>query len=131
MGNGMLEANHRVTTGRVRLTAALVASLGLALGTGGLGACTHAGGKLHTDTEIIPYTAPDVDELTGITPAEEPEPAEAPDADIEEVGDADASAGTPPVATPAAPATPSRAPKPAPGPAVKPVKAAATSTKGT
>jgi hypothetical protein len=33
------------------------------------GACTHAGGKLMVDApKMLPYQAPDIDEITGIDP---------------------------------------------------------------
>ena len=50
----------------------LVVVLGL------LGACKSAGGKLPVDSPLTPYKAPDIDELTGIEPADEPDQ---PDAD--------------------------------------------------
>jgi len=42
------------------------------------GACTHAGGKLPVDApKMLPYQAPDIDEITGIDSSEEPEAAPA------------------------------------------------------
>ena len=36
--------------------------------------CTHAGGKLMVDApKMLPYQAPDIDEITGIDSSEEPE----------------------------------------------------------
>ncbi len=102
----------------------LLASVGfgvLATACGGGGA-----GKIMADTPALPYQAPDIDEITGIDPdeepAEQPEPAPAP---------APAPAPTPAAATPPAPApkatpapkapapkaTPKAAPKAAPAPA--------------
>jgi hypothetical protein len=35
------------------------------------GGCTHAGGKLMVDApKLLPYEAPDIDEITGIDPDE-------------------------------------------------------------
>jgi hypothetical protein len=37
-------------------------------------ACSHAGGKLMVDApKMLPYQAPDIDEITGIDSSEEPE----------------------------------------------------------
>jgi hypothetical protein len=50
----------------------------IALSTGT--ACTHAGGKLMVDApKMLPYQAPDIDEITGIDSSDEAEaPATAP-----------------------------------------------------
>ncbi|HEY0190995.1 MAG TPA: hypothetical protein VGC42_07710 [Kofleriaceae bacterium] len=40
--------------------------------------CTHAGGTVPVDSPtLLPYKAPDIDELTGIDSEEEPTPAAA------------------------------------------------------
>lgn len=46
----------------------------------GAGACTHAGGKVPVDQpKMLPYQAPDIDEITGIDSDDEAEaPAAAP-----------------------------------------------------
>jgi hypothetical protein len=37
-------------------------------------ACTHAGGKLPVDTpKMLPYQAPDIDEITGIDSSDTPD----------------------------------------------------------
>jgi hypothetical protein len=49
------------------LTTARGAALLIALST--VAACTHAGGKLMVDlpnSKVLPYQAPDIDEITGI-----------------------------------------------------------------
>jgi len=47
----------------------------VALSTGT--ACTHAGGKLMVDApKMLPYQAPDVDEITGIDSSDDAEAAE-------------------------------------------------------
>jgi hypothetical protein len=55
------------------LTAAVVAATAA-------GGCTHAGGKLPVDApKMLPYQAPDIDEITGIDSSDEAEaPAESP-----------------------------------------------------
>jgi hypothetical protein len=36
--------------------------------------CTHPGGKLMVDApKLVPYVAPDIDEITGIDSSDEPE----------------------------------------------------------
>jgi len=43
------------------------------------GACTHAGGKLPVDLpKLLPYQAPDIDDITGIDSSDEPADATAP-----------------------------------------------------
>jgi hypothetical protein len=53
------------------LTTARAAALLIAISTGV--ACTHAGGKLMVDVpKMLPFQAPDIDEITGIDPDDEP-----------------------------------------------------------
>jgi hypothetical protein len=55
-------------TGAMALLTALWASAG----------CTHAGGKLMVDLpKLLPYQAPDIDEITGIDSSDEPADAAA------------------------------------------------------
>lgn len=56
---------------RIRASIQTTALL-IALSTGG--ACTHAGGKLPVDTaKMLPYQAPDIDEITGIDSSDTPD----------------------------------------------------------
>jgi hypothetical protein len=58
---------------------ASILTTALLLAASAAGACTHAGGKLMVDApKMIPYQAPDVDEITGIDSSETPDEAEAP-----------------------------------------------------
>jgi hypothetical protein len=63
---------------RARATSAIfirfISVLGLA--TAALGGCQHAGGKIAVDSTLLPYKAPDIDDITGI----DTDPADAPDA---------------------------------------------------
>ena len=44
--------------------------------------CTHASAKLMVDApKLLPYQAPDIDEITGIDSSDTPDPAPAPAAD--------------------------------------------------
>lgn len=62
-------------TGRSLLVLCLAAALGLSA----LGCSTHAPASIAVDTPLVPYAAPDIDEVVGedLT-AEEEEPAEEP-----------------------------------------------------
>lgn len=52
---------------------ALVLTAATVLATGA-GACTHAGGKVPVDQpKMLPYQAPDIDEITGIDSDDEAE----------------------------------------------------------
>jgi hypothetical protein len=42
------------------------------LATGALGGCHHAAGKIMSDTTLLPYKAPDIDDITGIDPDDVP-----------------------------------------------------------
>ena len=92
---------------------------------------TPKGGKLQTDTPALPYKAPDIEELTGVSEEDEPpapeEPKEAPKPEPKaETAPAPAPvAATPapakPATTPAKPAQPAGTPaKPAPATPAKP-----------
>jgi len=53
----------------------------LGLATGALGGCHHAAGKIMADTTLLPYKAPDIDDITGIdsdAPPADDAPAPAP-----------------------------------------------------
>ena len=76
----------------------LRASLLLSLALGALACGTPKGGKLVVDTPALPYKAPDIEELTGIS---EDEPVPAPPADPKP--EAKVETPTPAPATPAAP----------------------------
>ena len=69
----------RPTAQRIVLASqAMLIRVSLVLGFGLVAGCKGAGGKLTVDTPLVPYVAPDIDELTGIEPPDdEPnEPAE-------------------------------------------------------
>jgi hypothetical protein len=56
------------------VTTAKVATLLLAMSAGV--ACTHPSGSLMVDApKLLPFEPPDVDEITGIEPADEPDQA--------------------------------------------------------
>lgn len=104
------------------LRASLFLTLALAtLGCGG----SKKGGKLMVDTPVLPYKAPDIEELSGVSDDEpdaaEP-PAEEPKAEAPAPAPAPVAASPAPTAQPAATkppaATPTKAPaKPAAAPA--------------
>lgn len=55
------------------MTRARLAALLLAAAAGG-GACTHAGGKLPVDApKMLPYSPPDIDDITGVDSSEDSE----------------------------------------------------------
>jgi len=58
---------------------ASILTTGLLLALSTVSACSHAGGKLMVDApRMLPYQAPDIDEITGIDSSEEAEAPEAP-----------------------------------------------------
>jgi hypothetical protein len=77
----------------------LVSCFASALGLSALGCSTHAPAALAVDTPLVPYAAPDVDELVGedLSAEEEEEPAEEP-----------AAPAPAPAATPTKPAQPGK-----------------------
>jgi hypothetical protein len=55
----------------------LTTALLIAISSGA--ACTHAGGKLMVDApKMLPYQAPDIDEITGIDSSDTPDEGQAP-----------------------------------------------------
>lgn len=108
----------------------MLRSLVLTMALGSLIACgPKKGGTLTVDTPVLPYKAPDIEELSGVSddepeepPAEEPKaepaPTPAPTAAVAPAPTAQPAATKPPVATPpkapakspATPATPSKKP---------------------
>lgn len=88
----------------------LRASLFVILAFGALAACgAKKGGKLMTDTPVLPYKQPDVEELSGTS---EDEPETPPPAEPK----AEAPAPNPAMATPPPPPAPPPAKTPAPPP---------------
>jgi hypothetical protein len=89
----------------------LILALGAACGS-------KKGGTLMTDTPVLPFKAPDVEEISGVSDEPEPPPPEEPKAQTPP------PAPTPVIATPAQPTTPpARAPAPpakAPAPPANP-----------
>ncbi|MBA3460802.1 MAG: hypothetical protein H0T46_12615 [Deltaproteobacteria bacterium] len=63
---------------RIRSSISVAASLAAIAALTSATACGGgAGGKIMADTTILPYQAPDIDEITGIDSEEEAEKAEA------------------------------------------------------
>ncbi len=96
----------------------LRASLLLALALGTLIGCgAKKGGKLMVDTPVLPYKAPDIEELSGVSDEPDPEPAD----------ESKPEAATPPppqpvAATPAPAAQPTASKPPVSTPAKTPAK---------
>jgi len=62
---------------RIRAGFLTIATLGAGLAAAA--GCTHAGGKLMVDApKMLPYQAPDIDEITGIDSSETPDETSAP-----------------------------------------------------
>jgi hypothetical protein len=62
----------------MRIRASILTTALLVVASSGL-ACTHAGGKLMVDApKMLPYQAPDIDDITGIDSSDAPGDAEAP-----------------------------------------------------
>lgn len=61
----------------MRTRASLAISFSLLAATAALGGCHHAAGKVMADTPLLPYKAPDIDDITGIDPDDQPPPAPA------------------------------------------------------
>jgi hypothetical protein len=59
----------------MRNRATYAISLFIFSATGALGGCHHAAGKIMSDTTLLPYQAPDIDDITGIDPDDAPAPA--------------------------------------------------------
>lgn len=64
---------------RARSVISIRILLAVTVATSGLAGCHHAAGKIMADTTLLPYKAPDIDDLTGIdsdpAPADDAAPA--------------------------------------------------------